>query len=237
MSEFRRYAIYYLPAPGALMRAASDWLGWDPLEGCAVPPAGACGLSAQQQDMLTQTPRKYGFHATIKPPFYLTEGWSLDALVAAFEVFCASEHPVILEGLEVTTLGRFLALTPQGDTEILTQLAADSVRALDGFRAPMSAEERSRRLQARLSDRQRRLIDQWGYPYVMEEFRFHMTLTGKADKPLLAEAQRHLEAHLLPLIPRPLEIDGLCLMGEDRNGMFHLIHRAPLGAVEAESGE
>ena len=32
-----------------------------------------------------------------------------------------------------------------------------------------------------LTDRQEALLTQWGYPYVMEEFRFHITLTGALD--------------------------------------------------------
>jgi hypothetical protein len=70
----------------------------------------------------------------------------------------------------------------------------------------------------------------WGYPYVMEEFRFHITLTGKRPKGELPGITTALEGLLLPVLPRPYEIDALSLMGEDAAGRFHLIHRQTLTA-------
>ena len=77
-----------------------------------------------------------------------------------------------------------------------------------------------------LSTRQRDLLDRWGYPHVMEEFRFHLTLTDRLDEPEPVRAA--LADYFAPVLPRPFVIEDLCLFGEDQSGRFHLLHRYAL---------
>jgi hypothetical protein len=161
----------------------------------------------------------------MKPPFRLAEGQDEAGLRDAFARFCAQARPVLLDSLTVTALGRFLALMPEGDTTALAALAAETVRAFEPFRAPLTEAELARRRAGGLSpDQEARLLD-WGYPHVMEGFRFHITLTGKRPKSELPVLRDILAAQLLPLLPRPYPIDALSLMGEDAQGRFHLIAR------------
>ena len=102
------------------------------------------------------------------------------------------------------------------------------VRATDPLRAPLSAAEIARRRPDRLTKRQRRLLNRWGYPFVMQEFRFHMTLTDRLPPDQTAGMLHRLGAHVAPVLPRPLRIDDLCLFGEDAGGRFHLMHRFAL---------
>ncbi|MBT9385543.1 DUF1045 domain-containing protein [Pseudooceanicola sp. CBS1P-1] len=225
MTFFTRYAIYYLPEPGPLADFGARWLGWDVQAGTPAAPTET-DLPLEQ---LTATPRKYGFHATIKPPFRLPPGTTPEALAETARALCAALAPVTLEGLCPTLLGRFLALTPEGDTAALSALASEVVRDLDAFRAPATEAELEKRRKARLSPRQDQLLTRWGYPYVLEEFRFHMTLTGRLT-PGQAGATAAALADLLKNVPlRPLEIRDLCLCGEDAEGRFHLVERLPLG--------
>jgi predicted HAD superfamily Cof-like phosphohydrolase len=62
----------------------------------------------------------------------------------------------------------------------------------------------------------------------MEEFRFHMTLTGSLPQAAAEQARAALAAHLAPVLPAPFTVDSLCLMGEDADGLFHLVHRYTL---------
>ncbi|MBE3637507.1 DUF1045 domain-containing protein [Mangrovicoccus algicola] len=228
MTDFQRYAVYYLPPEGALAEFGASWLGWDAAEGRAVPhPADLDpGLDIAA---LTATPRRYGFHATIKPPFRLAAGRSARELSIAFHDFCARQQPVMLERLELTRLGGFLALTPPGDTGALARLAAAAVRDLDGFRAPAPEAELARRRGAGLSPRQEENLARWGYPHVMEEFRFHMTLSGRiADAQQRARLQAALAPVLEPILPAPFGIDTLCLVGADAEDRFRLIERLQL---------
>ena len=135
---------------------------------------------------------------------------------------------VTLQALEVARLGRFLALVPTGDVAALNALAAAAVTGLDSYRAPLNAEELARRRQARLSPRQEELLAQWGYPYVMDQFRFHMTLTSKLPKAEAIALEEVLRAHIAPLLPTPFQIDSLSLVGEDAEGRFHEVTRCRL---------
>jgi putative phosphonate metabolism protein len=222
--HFTRYAIYYTPPEGAFSEFGTAWLGWDAARGLPVAHPEVAGVPAPVAE-ITETPRKYGLHATMKPPFRLAEGQGEAGLRDAFAKFCAQARPVQLDGLAVTALGRFLALMPEGDTSALDALAARTVRAFEPFRAPLSEAELARRRAGGLRPDEEARLMEWGYPHVMEGFRFHITLTGKRPKSELPALRDVLAAQLLPLLPRPYPIDALSLMGEDAQGRFHLIAR------------
>ncbi len=229
MRQFKRYAIYYLPPRGALYDFGSAWLGWDVIDGVPVPHPD---LPLPVAD-LTEAPRKYGFHGTIKPPFRLRDGAELDDLFDAFESAVRGLTPITLDGLAVAQLGQFLALRPQGDVAPLADITSHMVRTLDPFRAPLSEAEVQRRASVGLTTRQMALLERWGYPYVMEEFRFHLTLTGRLPLDGAEEVHATLDHLITPLLSTPWTIDSLCLCGEDQDGMFHLIHREMLSSSSA----
>ncbi|HEY9040241.1 MAG TPA: DUF1045 domain-containing protein [Roseovarius sp.] len=227
-TAYRRYAIYYTPPPGPLARFGAEWLGWDIAEGRrpAARP-GVPGLPATM-DALTETPRRYGFHATIKPPFRLAAAQTGAALTAALSAFCATRAPACASGLELARLGRFLALVPVGDAGSIDSLAADVVRDFDVFRAPPTAAEIARYDRPNLRAVQSRNLQRWGYPHVMDSFRWHMTLTGKHSRADIAKTHAALAPALAPLLPRPFSLDALSLVGEDASGNFNLVQRIPL---------
>ncbi|MCV2881504.1 DUF1045 domain-containing protein [Actibacterium sp. XHP0104] len=220
--SFTRFAIYYLPPVGAMADFGAAWLGWDVVSGRAVDHPDVPGL-----DDVTMTPRKYGFHATLKPPFRLADGTDLAGLRAAVAGMAAACAPARAQGLGLSRLGRFLALTPLGDTSEIARVAAHCVRAIDGFRAPPGAAELARRRQSPLTDRHEALLQRWGYPYVMEEFRFHMTLTGRLSDAEIDHWARQARAHL-PAMPTPFVLDEVALVGERPDGRFEQIHRYAL---------
>lgn len=198
------------------------WLGWDI----------ARGVEASQPDLpdlhdITMTPRKYGFHGTLKPPFRLADGLGLGDLDKATSLLAASIAPAICDGLVLETLGRFLALVPQGDTGAIRHLAEACVRDLDRFRAPASDAELARRRKAGLSAQQEALLMEWGYPYVMDELQFHLTLSGRLPKDGLKDWAGHVR-YMLPDLPAPFVIDQIALCGARADGRFQLIHRYAL---------
>lgn len=224
-----RYAIYVLPDPSEAWAAfCTAWLGWDLIASERVPHPDMPCLE-EPLSALTTVPRRYGLHATIKPPFRLRTGKSPQALEKSLDDLAGRLSPVTVAGLEVTRLGRFLALTATGDLKDLNDMAATTVRDLDAFRAPPSAHELARRREAPLSPSHNAMLETWGYPYVMEHFRFHITLTGKLPKDTLSTTEAVLNTRLQPVLPRPYRIADLALVGEDEDGFFHLIKRAPLG--------
>lgn len=225
--HFSRYAVYVTLPRGPLSDFGSAWLGWNAATGERPDAPMVHGLPLPVRE-ITATPRKYGLHGTIKPPFRLAEGQSPDALHDAFARFCAARKPVTLDGLALTRLGSFLALTPVGDATALADLAGRAVQDLDRFRAPLNAADLARRRKSGLTARQEDLLAQWGYPYVLEQFRFHITLSGKLSPAEADQVHSALLPHIDQRLPRPFIIDALTLCGEDQTGYFHELHRYAL---------
>ncbi|TCL01107.1 putative phosphonate metabolism protein [Shimia isoporae] len=224
--QFRRYGIYYTPRPGALADFGAAWLGWDLARGQVTAHPVIPHLPRPIAD-ITATPRKYGLHGTIKPPFFLANGRREDSLNDALAALCDAHAPVTLNGLKLSRIGSFIALTIDGDQTRLADLAGKAVRELDAFRAPPSESELARRRKSNLSPRQEELLAQWGYPYVMDEFRFHITLSGRLGNEAEATMSTLLP-HITPLLPSPFILDSLSLVGEDEDGLFHEIQRHTL---------
>lgn len=226
--SYARYAIYYTPPQSPFAAFCTAWLGWDMAAGLRVTRPDVAGLQ-EDPEALTETPRRYGLHATIKPPFQLAKGVQVEALDQALASFCQKQAPIMLAGLQLSRLGRFLALTQVENNTGLTVMASRVVRDFDIFRAPLTDAQTERRQAAGLTPRQKANLVAWGYPYVMEDFRFHITLTGKMPKAQVAPVMQSLQAVLTPLLPRPFVVEGLSLAGEDAKGQFHLIQRYGFG--------
>lgn len=223
----KRFAVYYAPRQGAFATRTAAWLGWDAASGREVVQPDLPGLPGPAAD-LTRDPGKYGFHGTLRAPFRLGEGVSPDDATVAVEALAARLAPVICDGLRMVDLQGFLALIPEGCDGALQALAGAVVEGTDALRAPLTREEIARRKPDQLSPRQRELLDRWGYPFVMEEFQFHLTLTDKLPEEQRAPVMAALQDHLSPVLPRPFAIEDLCLFGEAADGRFHLLHRAAL---------
>lgn len=221
---FERYAIYFTPRP-PLAEIGAAWLGWDVARGTTIAHPDIAGVDVAH---VTATPRKYGLHATIKPPMFLTDGTDAEQLQSELTALCATLAPVKLDGLKLARLSGFLALVPEGEQGALAALAARVVTALDHFRAPPGEAELARRRESNLSPAQEQHLKDWGYPYVMDQFRFHMTLSGRLDR---AEAERIMATitpHFAPHLPRPFLVDSLTLAGQDSKGLFHQISQTQL---------
>ncbi|MGX4769007.1 DUF1045 domain-containing protein [Bradyrhizobium guangdongense] len=216
MTGFPRYAIYFAAgADNALTRFGAELLGYEAYTEDEVSfPHEALRIAPDWRDV-TADPRKYGFHGTLKAPMALASGRTEAELVTACATFAGKVRPIPLIRPIVDAISGFIAVIPAEPVDALQQLAADCVRDFDCFRPALTAEDRARRKPEKLSQRQREYLDRWGYPYVMEEFRFHMTLTGRLDAerrgPILEMLRRRFAALKLDT----LEIDRITLFKQD----------------------
>lgn len=230
-----RYALYFTPPPGALADCAARWLGWDPADGVRIAHPELDGLPAPVS-RITATPRKYGFHGTFKAPFRLAAGQTGEALVAGVRAFAAQTASVTIPGLTVAPLGRFVALVPDASSGAssaasspeLAALAARIVAQFEQFRAPLGEDDIARRRTAGLTPQQDALLLRWGYPHVMEDFRFHMTLSGSLTPQDAATLAGRLRPHFEPVLPRPFPIDAITISREGADGFFRTAHRIAL---------
>jgi putative phosphonate metabolism protein len=216
MANFPRYAIYYTAArDSALDRFGAQLLGYDAWTGEELSFPDFAMQAAPDWEQLTQDPRKYGFHATLKAPMPLASGITETEFLAACAAFAAKPRTTPVITPMVDAISGFIAVVPSQSSGELERLAADCVREFDSFRAPLTPEDRARRNPSALTPRQQELLDRWGYPYVMEEFRFHMTLTGRLDAvrgpPVLAMLQRRFSDIDIPR----LAVDRIALFRQD----------------------
>jgi putative phosphonate metabolism protein len=214
----KRFAIYYAPPEDApLTRAASAWLGRDACTGAALIAPETNGLSRTQWEAVIADPRIYGFHATLKPPFQLAEGTSEMDLRERLHTFAASRAR-FEASVELGSISRFIALVLADPCSDFVSLAASCVREFDNFRAAPSPEELARRRHARLNQRQLTYLEKWGYPYVMDEWRFHMTLTASLGPETFHAAWSHLVQLFQPFCRDPLLVDSICLFEQEAQG-------------------
>jgi putative phosphonate metabolism protein len=216
MTGFPRYAIYYAAERGSVLdRFGAQLLGYDAWTAEALPFPEDVAEMAPDWRELTSDPRKYGFHATLKAPFALAPGRTEQELAAACATFAEQPRARPVFKPVVDSISGFIAIVPVERCNALQQLAADCVTTFDEFRAPLTAQDRARRNPERLTEPQRDHLDRWGYPYVMEEFRFHMTLTGRLNEvrrpPVLTMLRERFKATGID----DLAIDRIALFRQD----------------------
>ena len=227
MANYPRYAIYDAPTPdSALNRFGAQMLGYDAHGGDDLPFPD--GVTPDWRE-LTGDPRKYGFHATLKAPMALPDGKTEAQLTAACEAFATTARRIPMIEPVVDSISGFIAVIPSQPSADLQQLAADATRDFDAFRTPLTPEDRARRNPDKLTPRQRDYLDRWGYPYVMEEFRFHMTLTGRLNaerrEPIVDWLRDRFSATGL----KTLAIDRIALFRQDdKASRFRIIGHWPL---------
>ncbi|MDQ0503836.1 DUF1045 domain-containing protein [Xanthobacter agilis] len=227
-----RYAVYLAPATESpLWRFGSAIIGYDAATGAEPPAPDIAGFDPENWHALTAEPRRYGFHGTLKAPFRLADDKTEADLDALLHAFAAEHHPFELPPLVVRAIGTFVALVPPGPVPTLDDLARCAVVEVDPARAPLTPEELARRRPDQLSARQRAHLDRYGYPYVCEDFRFHMTLTGPLEDAAHTHALNALtEAYAASGASVPLRVSDVGLYVQDRPGArFRLARRIPLG--------
>ena len=215
-----RYAIYFAPARDSAWWAfGAHWLGRDEHDNAALAQPTLTGLSAVELQLLTEEPRRYGFHATLKAPFRLADGIDESALIKRQHALAQSLRAVPLGPLRVACLGNFVALLPVHTPPELQGLAQACVTELDDLRAPMLASELLRRRKQDLDARAVELLERYGYPHVLERFRLHLTLTGPLEPALAERVCAALDAKIAALnVAQPLVLDRLCLFVEKNPG-------------------
>lgn len=217
-----RYALFFVPRPETALAAfGKAWLEADDL--------GAGSLDPALHRRITATPRRYGFHATLKAPFRLAEGQTPTALNEAIATFAQAQPAPAPLPLALRPLGGFLALVPAQDTPDVSALAQACVEAFEPFRAPLTEAELQRRRASQLTERQDSYLQRWGYPYVAEEFRFHMTLTDRLSDEEKSLVEPTLSRLVSPLIREPLRIDAVALVHqENAESVFTVVERFSL---------
>lgn len=217
--RFQRYAIYWTPEPGSDLAAfGMRWFG----------PGGAetFGLRPELAHRAIEAPARYGLHATLKAPFRLREGSTAADLQAALDGFCAARRGPSGGTFVPAPYQDYLCLVPSGHSADIDWLAHECVTHFDAFRAPLTEDERRSHAFATPAPREQSFIEEFGYPYVLSAFRFHVSLAGPLAEHQTEEVAAALRPHLAPFMAAPVRIGSLSLLGEpDGGGAFELLSR------------
>ncbi len=228
-----RYALYFAPAiDHPLWDLGNAWLGRDPASGRAFVPPELPGLTPNMIESITAAPRRYGLHATIKPPFHLADGYQESALLDRIEEFTADRASFELPPLEVAVLDDFIALRTAKRSPELHALADACVAGFDEFRAPLDSSALARRRPDTLDADALARLKRWGYPHVFEGFEFHLSLTQTVTPTMVEQLLPWLADYFAPALALPCRFDALSLYVEPYSGSpFRLMRRFPLAST------
>jgi len=217
-----RHAAYFAPAPDSLAwNLGSQWLGRCARTGAQLSQPLPQGWTRLEFTQRTQEPRRYGWHATLKAPFALAADRTIADLDAGFLGLSTDAGAPLTLPLTLTRMGHFLALVPKEHSGPLQRLADACVRELHDCAAPLPPSEIKRRSRHGLTPRQTQMLALWGYPYVMDDFGFHLTLTGTLDgltEERVAQLIEHAHSWFAPLLTQGLLIDAVSWFAEDAPG-------------------
>jgi len=213
-----RYALYFTPPKDdPLTSLAARWLGRDAFSNEIFSDKAMAPLPEGHAE-LTADPRRYGFHATLKAPFELASSVTERDLLDVATEFASQTKAFTIPELVLGQLGHFFALVPGSLHQPLQDFASRVVKTFEPFRAPLSDHDIARRKPEGLTEPQRANLLRWGYPYVNDEFRFHMTLTGRVPTERQPEMHDILRERFAEHTGKPLDISGLAIFAEDERG-------------------
>ena len=222
--EFSRFAIYYMPSgSNPLSIFASSWFGWNPHQGRDVSYPVLKNLNVNIAELTTK-PGKYGLHGTLKPPFALAKHKNFEEFRVAVSKLSKSIYKFEIPSISLRVMNGFIAIVPTIQNEYMNCLAKKCVKELDDFREPESSMSVNKRRSVGLSERQEIHLRKWGYPYVLDDFNFHLTLTEQLEPQLLENVFLVLASKLKRVLLAPLLVDRIFLCGESvDNGRFKVI--------------
>ena len=138
--------------------------------------------------------------------------------------FAAGTTTAVIPRLSLARFGGFFALVPGARAPGLNALADGVVTSFDAFRAPPTGAELARRNPGALTPRQRELLTTWGYPYVLDEFSFHLTLTDRIPRQQQPGVERALRDWFAPVLGADVPVGALALFTEHEPGAPFTLH-------------
>src|ERR1700691_3579712 len=91
-----RYAVYWMPEAGSALASIGErWLGRESRTDRPVGRLAVTGFDDGELAAMTAEPRRYGLHATLKPPFRLARGFTQPMLEAHVAAFAEAQTPIL----------------------------------------------------------------------------------------------------------------------------------------------
>jgi len=218
-----RYAIYFAGASqGDFWNLGSQWLSRCAAGRFMETLPKSLGVDPLVLEKMTSQPRRYGWHATLKAPFSLKEGFLFEDLHQRLNLLVHELHAFELPTLELRVMKDFLALTPVKSTQLYPQLVDvgnQCVQRLHPLARPLNENEIAYRKRVDLNPREEALMLQWGYPFVQELFEFHFTLSNNLSLYDASEVSSLIKAAKIWFkLTQPISFDRISLFVEEKRG-------------------
>jgi len=228
MKKYSRYAIYYAPPKeSSLEEFGRYWFGWDPLNAKLINNKrrinylnrfGIKNLINIDKNVLIA--KKYGFHGTLIPPFKLNKNYSTNTLFKKTEEIAKKLKKFKFYKFKLKKINNFYAFVQNKKNNNINKLSNRLVRELFKFRSPLTKKEINRRNPSKLSKLQLNILYKWGYPYLMSEFNFHMTLASEVTGNKLYLELKKIERNKEIILNEINNFDKIYIFGENQKGMF-----------------
>ena len=228
MKKYSRYAIYYAPPKESnLEEFGRYWFGWDPLNAKLINNKqrinylngfGIKNLKNIDKNVLIA--KKYGFHGTLIPPFKLNKNYSTNTLFKKTEDIAKKFKKFKFYKFKLKKINNFYAFVQNKKNNNINKLSNRLVRELFKFRSPLTKKEIDRRNPSKLSKFQLNILYKWGYPYLMSEFKFHMTLASEVTGNKLYSELKKIENNKEIILNEINNFDKIYIFGENQKGMF-----------------
>ena len=236
MTNYKRVAIYFLPKKNSsLENFGKNLLGRD------INKKKKISLTRRQKYFINrgftyfdelkdycEQPAKYGFHATLKAPFRLKRNVKTKNFYDVISHIAAQHSRFKIKGLKIVYSKKFTFITSRKPNKLLINLESDLVKHLDTFRAELNKTEIKKRIPDSLTFKQNKYLKEWGYPFVLDQFKFHMTLMNQNNNKLSNKQKLELEKLIYKISNNLLEFNEISLLGENKNGYFEEIKRFKL---------
>ena len=236
MTNYKRVAIYFLPKKNSsLENFGKNLLGRD------INKKKKISLTRRQKYFINrgftyfdelkdycEQPAKYGFHATLKAPFRLKRNVKTKNFYDVISHIAAQHSRFKIKGLKIVYSKKFTFITSRKPNKLLINLESDLVKHLDTFRAELNKTEIKKRIPDSLTFKQNKYLKEWGYPFVFDQFKFHMTLMNQNNNKLSNKQKLELEKLIYKTSNNVIEFNEISLLGENKNGHFEEIKRFKL---------
>ena len=236
MTNYKRVAIYFLPKKNSsLENFGKNLLGRD------INKKKKISLTRRQKYFINrgftyfdelkdycEQPAKYGFHATLKAPFRLKRNVKTKNFYDVISHIATQHSRFKIKGLKIVYSKKFTFITSRKPNKLLINLESDLVKHLDTFRAELNKTEIKKRIPDSLTFKQNKYLKEWGYPFVFDQFKFHMTLMNQNNNKLSNKQKLELEKLIYKISNNVIEFNEISLLGENKNGHFEEIKRFKL---------
>lgn len=229
-----RYALYFTPpVESRFWQTGSAWIGRDAASNAPITRPLLSSVADDALVAITQHPRRYGFHATLKAPFHLAEDSNFDLLLQHVAEFAKTRTSFMLPRLRVAMVEDFLALVPAEHSCQIDLVAGTCVAEFDRHRQPLTDVQLSQRRAKKLSTHQEEMLLRWGYPHVFDSYRFHITLTDSLcglDSRFVTQVHEAAEQLFTDDMMRRCAFDAISVFEEPHPGAdFQQVMRVPFG--------